>query len=80
MTAGVAFLGAGSIIRSGSNLQGMTTGASIWLAGAIGVACGAGYYVLAVINLALALIIPIILGHIGHRVQQAAARAAENGK
>lgn len=80
VTAGVASLGAGSIIRSGRNLQGMTTGASIWLAGAIGVACGAGYYVLAVINVALALIILTVLGYIGQRVQQAAARAAENGK
>ncbi len=79
VTAGVAFLGAGSIIRSGADVQGMTTGASIWLAGAIGVACGAGYYVLAVINVALALIILTVLGYIAYRLQKAAARSEGNG-
>lgn len=41
---GVAFLGAGAIIRFRGNVLGITTGASMWLAGAIGVAAGGGYY------------------------------------
>jgi len=72
VTAGVAFLGAGCIIRSGADVRGMTTGASIWLAGAIGVACGAGYYLLAAINVALALIILTVLGYITYRIEKAA--------
>lgn len=43
---GVAFLGAGAIIRFQGNVLGITTGASMWLAGAIGVAAGGGYYVI----------------------------------
>ncbi len=35
---GIGFLGAGSIIQSRGNVQGITTGASIWVSGAIGVA------------------------------------------
>jgi len=47
VTAGVAFLAAGSIIQSGNKVHGLTTGAGMWMAGALGVACGAGYYVIA---------------------------------
>lgn len=48
VTAGVAFLAAGAIFRSQGDVKGLTTGAGMWLAGAIGVACGAGYGILAV--------------------------------
>lgn len=60
--AGVAFLGAGTIIQSRGDVKGLTTGASIWLSGAIGLACGGGYYVLAAITVALALIVLALLG------------------
>ncbi|SNT71838.1 MgtC/SapB family protein [Paracoccus seriniphilus] len=55
VTAGVAFLAAGSIITSGRTVRGITTGASMWLAGAIGLACGVGSGLLAVVGSALAL-------------------------
>lgn len=42
VTSGVAFLAAGSIIINGGNVRGVTTGASMWLCGAIGLACGIG--------------------------------------
>lgn len=44
VTAGIAFLGAGAIFRQGSGVQGLTTGAGMWLAGAVGVATALGYY------------------------------------
>lgn len=62
ITAGVAFLGAGAIIQSRGNVEGITTGSGIWLAGAVGYAAGAGYYVLGAIATALALVILTILG------------------
>ncbi|MEJ8574558.1 MgtC/SapB family protein [Microbaculum marinum] len=49
VTAGVAFLAAGSIIRGGRRVHGLTTGAAMWLAGAIGLACGVGAYSIAVV-------------------------------
>jgi hypothetical protein len=36
-------------LRAGGSVRGMTTAAGIWVVGAIGVACGAGLYVIAVI-------------------------------
>ncbi|HYM99917.1 MAG TPA: MgtC/SapB family protein [Aestuariivirgaceae bacterium] len=40
ITVGVSFLAAGTIIRSGGHVEGLTTGAGMWLAGAVGLACG----------------------------------------
>lgn len=44
ITSGVAFLAAGTILTSQDKVRGLTTGASMWLAGAIGLACGLGEY------------------------------------
>jgi len=47
VTAGVAFLAAGIIFTSNGEVRNITTGASMWLAGAIGLSCGAGQVLLA---------------------------------
>jgi len=57
VTAGVAFLAAGAIIQGRTGVRGLTTGAGMWMAGALGVACGAGYYVLALIATTLTVLI-----------------------
>ena len=72
VTAGVAFLAAGAIIQSRGNVRGLTTGANMWLAGALGVACGAGDYTLAAFGTVLALIVLVMLG----RLEQAARKNA----
>lgn len=65
---GIGFLGAGSIIRSGGHIQGITTGASIWLAGAVGVAAGINNFPLAGMVTIMGLIIMVILGRLEHEV------------
>ncbi|WP_163849303.1 MgtC/SapB family protein [Pseudooceanicola aestuarii] len=57
VTAGVAFLAAGTIFTSGNDVKGLTTGAGMWLAGAIGVACGLGHLGLATLAALLALVV-----------------------
>ena len=64
VTAGVAFLAAGAIIQSRGSVKGLTTGANMWLAGALGVACGAGYYTLAGIGTVFALIVLVVLARV----------------
>ncbi|WP_129642103.1 MgtC/SapB family protein [Peristeroidobacter agariperforans] len=73
VTAGVAFLAAGAIIQSRGNVHGLTTGANMWLAGALGVACGAGYYFLATIGTGFALIVLVVLAKIEKRLTRRAA-------
>lgn len=67
VTSGVAFLAAGAIIRSGGNVHGLTTGANMWLAGAIGVACGAGFYTLAILGVVFSVIIITLLQRLEKR-------------
>lgn len=45
ITAGVAFLAAGSIFRRSDSVEGLTTGSGLWLSGALGMACGRGYFI-----------------------------------
>lgn len=68
VTAGVAFLGAGAIFQQRGNVQGLTTGAGMWLAGAIGVTVALGYYIIAISVAVFALIVLAALRHLSHRV------------
>lgn len=44
VVSGIGFLGAGTILRTGNNIEGLTTAASIWVCSAIGLAIGSGFY------------------------------------
>src|ERR1043165_5096849 len=44
IVTGIGFLGAGAIMRTGRNVHGMTTAATIWVNAAVGMAAGAGLY------------------------------------
>lgn len=46
--SGIGFLGAGTILRTGTNIEGLTTAASLWVCAGIGLAVGNGYYLGAV--------------------------------
>jgi uncharacterized membrane protein YhiD involved in acid resistance len=48
--SGIGFLGAGTIIQSRGNVRGLTTAASIWSVGTIGIAAGSGFYLGAVLT------------------------------
>jgi putative Mg2+ transporter-C (MgtC) family protein len=61
VTAGVAFLAAGVVIFTRGQVHGLTTGAGMWLAGAIGVACGLGLWQIALFTTLLALAVLVLL-------------------
>lgn len=48
---GVGFLGAGTILREGINVKGLTTAASLWTVACLGLAAGAGYYTVALVGM-----------------------------
>lgn len=73
VVGGIGFLGAGSIIRSGAHIQGITTGASIWLAGAIGVAAGINNFPLAAMVTFIGLFIMVALGRFEHEILESHA-------
>jgi len=57
VTSGVAFLAAGMIVFSGGKVKGLTTGASLWLAAAIGLSTGFGFWLMAAATTVLALVV-----------------------
>jgi putative Mg2+ transporter-C (MgtC) family protein len=59
---GIGFLGAGSIMLQDSRLQGLTTAGGLWVMAGVGMACGFGFYSLAVITTALVLFVFIVVG------------------
>jgi putative Mg2+ transporter-C (MgtC) family protein len=67
---GVGFIGAGVILRdtSTNKVHGLTTATTVWIAAALGIACGLADWLLAAIGLMLALVILIVLKRFEHHV------------
>jgi putative Mg2+ transporter-C (MgtC) family protein len=70
VVAGIGFLGAGTIIRSGSSIKGLTTAASIWAVAGIGLAVGCGYYLGAVVTTVIILTTLLFLRNIEKALEQ----------
>ena len=49
VVSGIGFLGAGTILHEGITVRGLTTAASLWMISAIGLATGAGMYLVSVV-------------------------------
>jgi putative Mg2+ transporter-C (MgtC) family protein len=75
--AGIGFLGAGTILKSGDEekVKGLTTAAGIWLTAAIGVAAGMGREATAVLSAVLALAIFSLMPRLVRRLGKPAAPA-----
>jgi putative Mg2+ transporter-C (MgtC) family protein len=69
ITAGIGFLGGGTILKSdsGEHISGLTTAASLWVVACLGIACGVGLWQMALVAVTLALLV-LILGEPVERV------------
>ena len=67
---GMGFLGAGTIIHSDSNVNGLTTAASLWSVACIGLVIGVGYYQLAVVATVLVLFVLLMMNYISNYLQR----------
>ena len=61
IVTGIGFVGGGAILRSGKNVHGMTTAATIWVNAAVGMAVGIGEYMLAIGAATLTLVVLTVL-------------------
>lgn len=61
---GIGFIGAGAIIKYKFSVQGLTTAACLWTTSAIGMACGAGFFELAILATLIAIFVLTILNHV----------------
>lgn len=59
VATGIGFIGAGAILKIGMSVRGLTTAATLWMSAALGVAAGAGAYVLAAVGAAAVLAVVV---------------------
>ncbi|WP_224956712.1 MgtC/SapB family protein [Geomonas subterranea] len=70
VVTGIGFLGAGAIIRERASIRGLTTAACLWVAAALGVACGIGLFWLAVSVTLVALANLLLLKEVEKRLSR----------
>ena len=66
--AGIGFLGAGTIMKEGGTVMGLTSAATIWVVAAIGLALGAGYRLEATGTGVIVLLTLAVLGPVEHKL------------
>lgn len=71
VVSGVGFLGAGVILREGGRVTGITTAATVWIAAAVGMGAGAGFYVLAPVAAVLVLVVLTVFYFVENRIDTA---------
>ncbi|MGG4340024.1 MgtC/SapB family protein [Paenibacillus lautus] len=64
---GIGFLGAGTILFTGKSITGLTTAASIWVVGAVGLAVGAGFYFASIVSTVLILLNLVVFNKLEQR-------------
>ncbi len=64
---GIGFIGAGTVMRQGTTVSGITTAATLWVSAAVGMACGCGMYYLASIVTLVTLVTLIMIRYFERR-------------
>lgn len=75
--SGIGFLGAGTILRTGSHIKGLTTAASLWVCAGIGLAIGNGYYLGGLVTTGIVLITLVSLRSFEKKVLKTNYRTLE---
>lgn len=70
VVAGIGLIAMGGVMHKDDRVRGATTGASVWVVGSIGAACGLGLYLQAAVATIVAAFIVIIMGALERAVQR----------
>jgi putative Mg2+ transporter-C (MgtC) family protein len=68
VVTGIGFLGAGVIMQSRGSITGLTTAATIFLVGAVGISIGEGMFGIAAISTALIIVVLVLLRRVEHQI------------
>ena len=66
--SGMGFLGAGTILKEGATIRGLTTAASLWAVACLGLAVGSGAYTIAIIGFVAVILILTVFEHASTRI------------
>jgi putative Mg2+ transporter-C (MgtC) family protein len=75
IVSGIGFLGAGAILKYGTSIRGLTTAASLWTAAAIGMAAGAGEWLIAAVGTSIVIFSLWPLNRLVERMHKPGTRA-----
>lgn len=67
IVTGIGFIGAGTVLRQGITVTGLTTASTLWIGAAIGMACGCGKISIAVISTILSAIVLVFIRMIEYK-------------
>ena len=67
---GIGFLGAGTIVHSDSNIKGLTTAATVWSVGCIGLVIGFGWYPLAFLATAIVFSVLFVMDRMSKKIDR----------
>jgi putative Mg2+ transporter-C (MgtC) family protein len=70
VVTGIGFLCAGTILRYGASVRGLTTAASLWIAAGIGLALGCGFFIGAIVAALLAIFALYALRNIDRKLYE----------
>lgn len=70
---GMGFLGAGTIMKAGVNVKGLTTAASVWAVACLGIAAGYGFYLLALLGMLFTMLTLTVFEAVQRRFMQGGA-------
>ena len=80
IVTGIGFIGAGTVLRNGPMVFGLTTAATLWMAASIGMACGAGMFDIAVISTVLSVAVLTLIRVFERQILPASAKQVKRFK
>jgi putative Mg2+ transporter-C (MgtC) family protein len=80
IVTGIGFIGAGTVLRNGPMVFGLTTAATLWLAASVGMACGAGMYDVAAISTILSIAVLTLVRMFERRILPTSAKQVKRFK
>jgi len=79
IVTGIGFLGAGIMMRNGTNITGINTAATIWCSAAIGTLAGLGYWYESLVGTAFVVLGNIILRPLGEKIDHRISNIKASG-
>ena len=80
VVTGIGFIGAGTVLRNGPMVFGLTTAATLWIAASIGMACGAGMYDVAIFATVLSIAVLTLIRIFEFQILPQSAKQAKRYK
>ena len=80
IVTGIGFIGAGTVLRNGPMVFGLTTAATLWIAASIGMACGAGMFDVAVISTVLSVAVLTLIRIFERQILPASSKQVKRYK